>query len=248
MVERYRNILESSSSVQDQDALHKEDEDTTWFGIGRNRADDPIFEDYGRYATLMAESLSATPILRYPQLVSFVGQTGTSSQLSLLSLYLPIVGAGKSTVVKMLINHQDTKNNPTANARLPSPVVGSVNDNIPVSANVHLYADPQTISTETPVLYADCEGLEGGESVPKAEASRVQDKASGFDSSRGFLSDPSSRLRGVLNKKGHRASRKLSWAMNDKEKSKREYAVTELYPRVLYTFSDVVVFVLRNPK
>lgn len=225
--ERYRNILESSSS--DQDVLHKEDEDTTWFGIGRNRDDDPIFEDYGRYATLMAESLSATPIVRYPQLVSFIGQTGKSSQLSLLALYSPIAGAGKSTVVKMLINLQDTENNPAAKARHPSPVVGSVNDNIPVSANVHLYADPQTISTKTPILFADCEGLEGGESVPKAEASRMRDIASEL-------------------KRRHRASRKLSWAMNDKEKSKREYAVTELYPRILYTFSDVVVFVLRNPK
>lgn len=80
VVERYRNILESSSSIQDQHVLHKEDEDTTWFGIGRNGADDPIFEDYGRYAALMAESLPVTPMVRYPQLVSFVGQTGKSSQ------------------------------------------------------------------------------------------------------------------------------------------------------------------------
>lgn len=29
---------------------------------------------------------------------------------------------------------------------------------------------------------------------------------------------------------------------------KREFAVSQLYPRVLYTFSDVVVFVLRNPR
>lgn len=32
------------------------------------------------------------------------------------------------------------------------------------------------------------------------------------------------------------------------EKLKRQYAVTELYPRLLYTFSDVIVFVLRNSK
>ena len=245
VVERYRSILESSSSNQEQDVLHKEDEDTTWFGIGRNRADDPVFEDYGRYATLMAESLPPKPMARYPQLVSFVGQTGKSSQISLILLYSPTAGAGKSTVVKMLINHQDTKNNSAAKAQFSSPVVGSVNDNIPVSANVHLYADPDTISTDTPVLYADCEGLEGGETVPKAEASRMQDKASELGSSWGILSEPASRLR---IKRFHSASRKLSWAVNDKEKSKREYAVTELYPRVLYTFSDVVVFVLRNPK
>lgn len=148
----------------------------------------------------------------------------------------------------MLINHQDMKVNPTAKARFPSPVVGSVNDSIPVSANVHLYADPLTISTDTPVLYADCEGLEGGESAPKAEAFKSQEKALEMYSPRGFSSELSTRKRERLYNKGHSVSRKISWALGDKEKSKREYAVTELYPRVLYTFSDVVVFVLRNPK
>lgn len=147
----------------------------------------------------------------------------------------------------MLINHQDMKANPTAKARFASPVVGSVNDNIPVSADVHLYADPCTISTETPLLYADCEGLEGGESAPRTELFRTQDRASEMTSTNASpLHSPQKLNR--LYKKGHSVSRKLSWASGDKEKSKREYAVTELYPRVLYTFSDVVVFVLRNPK
>lgn len=84
VVERYRNILEPPSSIDEQDSLHKDDEDTTWFGIGRNRAGDPVFEDYERYTTLMSESLSQTPRVRYPQLVSFIGQTGQSSQLRLL--------------------------------------------------------------------------------------------------------------------------------------------------------------------
>ncbi len=148
----------------------------------------------------------------------------------------------------MLINHQDMKVNSAAKARFPSPVVGSVNDNIPVSADVHLYADPHTISTDTPLLYADCEGLEGGESPPKTDQYKMQDRdpESGF--TRGSLSSPSPRTREKIVKKSNKVSRKISWAMGDKEKSKREYAVTELYPKVLYTFSDVVVFVLRNPK
>lgn len=81
MVERYRNILEPPSSIGEQDAMYKDDEDTTWFGIGRDHAGDPVFEDHERYATLMAESLSRTPRTRYPQLVSFIGQTGRSKQL-----------------------------------------------------------------------------------------------------------------------------------------------------------------------
>ena len=86
VVERYRNILEPSVSVQEQDALHKDDEDTVWFGIGRNGADEPIFEDYGRFAMLMAQSLSNAIRARYPQLVSFIGQTGNSSKLIFVHL------------------------------------------------------------------------------------------------------------------------------------------------------------------
>lgn len=148
----------------------------------------------------------------------------------------------------MLINHQDMKINSTAKAKFPSPVVGSVNDNIPVSADVHLYADPDTISTDTPLLYADCEGLEGGESPPKTELYKMQDRSPESVFPRGNISSSGPRKREKFNQKGNKVSRKISWAMGDKEKSKREYAVTELYPKVLYTFSDVVVFVLRNPK
>ncbi|MCJ1354083.1 MAG: hypothetical protein MMC33_004070 [Icmadophila ericetorum] len=227
VVERYRSILEPSFNIQELDDLHKEDEDTEWFGVGRNQANEPMFEDYGRYATLMAQSLSEVQDVRYPQLVSFVGQTG----------------AGKSTVVKLLINHQDIRTNPTLKPQFPSPVVGVVDDNLPTSANVHLYADPETIMGNMPVLYADCEGLEGGESAPKAESHKLYESKS-----EGSSRSSQSHTRNRLHRRGQSVSRQLSWAMGDKEKSKREYAVTELYPKLLYTFSDVVVFVLRNSK
>ena len=85
LVERYRDIFEPPSSIEEQDVLNKDEEDATWFGIGHNRAGDPVFEDYGRYTTLMAESLLPTPKVRYPHLVSFIGQTGMSIQPCLLS-------------------------------------------------------------------------------------------------------------------------------------------------------------------
>lgn len=111
-----------------------------------------------------------------------------------------------------------------------------------------MYADPDTILTDTPLLYADCEGLEGGESPPKNEIYKMRDRVSenGLPHENSSKSGP--RKREKLSKKRNKVSRKISWALGDKEKSKREFAVTELYPKVLYTFSDVVVFVLRNPK
>lgn len=158
VVERYQNIFEPPSSIDKQDGLYKDEEDATWFGIGHNRAGDPVFEEYGRYTTLMAESMLPTPKVRYPYLVSFIGQTGKSANLDYSYFFFnTIIGAGKSAVVKLLVNYQDIKVNRTAEAKFSSPLVGSVNDNIPVSADVHLYADPETFLTDTPLLYADCE-------------------------------------------------------------------------------------------
>lgn len=115
----------------------------------------------------------------------------------------------------------------------PAPVVGSTNDDGPTSGGVHLYADPGTSNTNRPILYADCEGLQGGESLPSAARSTRN---------RGI---PSA-LRGKIGKT-LASSIHIQWA-NSPETKKREYAVMEFYPRLLYTFSDVVVFVLRTTR
>lgn len=45
-------------------------------------------------------------------------------------------------------------------------------DKSPTSGDVHLYADPKTAYTRLPMLYADCEGLQGGEIEPAANKLR----------------------------------------------------------------------------
>ena len=119
------------------------------------------------------------------------------------------------------------------NLHYPAPVVGSTNDDGPTSADVHLYADPGTSHTSRPILYADCEGLQGGELLPGAARSTRN---------RGMPSALRGRVEKVLASSIH-----IQWA-NSPETRQREYAVMELYPRLLYTFSDVVVFVLRNAR
>lgn len=228
IVKRLKNILTPPNDVGEQQQLHIDDEDTTWFGIARDDNNQPIFQDYGRYATIMTDSTTGNYKLRYPQLISFIGQTG----------------AGKSTLVKMLIDQQERRHESLRSVRFPSPVVGSVrNENIPTSGDVHLYGDPYSYYREAPLLYADCEGLEGGENVPMSAqycgGVAVHKEKEKRQTQGG--------KRHKISKAARGKSRNIKWA-DSPERSKRQYAVTELYPRLLYTFSDVIVFVLRNPK
>lgn len=84
---RLEQILSSSNGPREQDALHQADDRTIWFGVEQNYADVPTFHDYRRFTTLMLEHRSTNKESRYPQLVSFVGQTGmaTPSKTSDLS-------------------------------------------------------------------------------------------------------------------------------------------------------------------
>jgi hypothetical protein len=88
------------------------------------------------------------------------------------------------------------------------------------------------------MFYADCEGLQGGDSDPLSQKStRPMETRSKSGHIQQVIAGPSTgfigrflkgRLRqlGLLGKKG------------------RQYIVENLYSRVLYTFSDVIVFVL----
>lgn len=115
----------------------------------------------------------------------------------------------------------------------PTPVVASMlQPNQTTSADVHLYSDPLTYGERTPLLYADCEGFTGGETLP---VGAIENRRQSLDPT-AF----SPRLTpGKM--------RELYWAKTP-EKRAREFVVANLYPRILYTFSDVVVFVLRNAK
>lgn len=122
-----------------------------------------------------------------------------------------------------------------------SPVVGSKadnNDKIPTSGDVHLFADPITFETERPTLYADCEGMEGGEGLTYGAQTLFRKRAGSINKIR--KTPPWHLTRGCR-------SRNVTWADTEDTQS-REFMVKELYPRLLYTFSDVVVFVLRNAK
>ncbi|KAI0868821.1 hypothetical protein GGS24DRAFT_494248 [Hypoxylon argillaceum] len=237
---RLRDTFNPPSDGKIQDKLHRDDEETTWFAVKRDSSSKPeILYDSGRYASLVANgSTAGSHLVRFPALVSFIGQTG----------------AGKSTLIKILIERKLHDNLveggiDAASCReiFPAPVVGSFeNSNVPTSGDVHLYADPLSYFEERPIFYVDSEGLEGGEKAPIAVKHRDPTR-------RSYLGEKAARSswsKSRLTKKwrfSRETSRKIDWA-DAPEKEKREFAVTQFYPRILYTFSDVIVFVLRNPR
>lgn len=159
----------------------------------------------------------------------------------------------------MLIDRLDVSDRGSSQVRFPSPVTSSKNDLLPTTGDVHLYADPSSYHTKLPILYADCEGLDGGDAIPRGVRRRpkenpVQDITNTVGAlalGRSPRQSQSSRLAEKSTKKVQKSrystQRDIVWAVTPETK-KREYAVTQLYPRLLYTFSDVVVFVLRNPR
>lgn len=145
--------------------------------------------------------------------------------------------------------------------KFPSPVTSTNNDLLPTTGDVHLYADPYTYRSKSPILYADCEGLDGGEAIPRGVRHRSNQNpisditaSLGASTMAGRSPRSSSRTSDFIERRSRRArnnrhstQRDIAWAVTPETK-KREYAVKKLYPRLLYTFSDVVVFVLRNPR
>ncbi|KAL1581705.1 hypothetical protein WHR41_09483, partial [Cladosporium halotolerans] len=89
VIRRLKGILNPSTDPLVIQKSHQEDEWTKWFGVTRDKEDQVLLDDYGRYLTLVSDIARSTSMkTRYPQLVSFVGVTN----------------AGKSTLIKMLVH------------------------------------------------------------------------------------------------------------------------------------------------
>lgn len=178
----------------------------------------PIFKDYGRYDYLLSATVE--------EWKAKGAQAGRDGRTPSLVSFVGQSGAGKSSLIKLLIDLRLT-----GYEAWPTPVVGETGVIEPTSEDVHLYADPVTAIAEAPIFFADCEGLSGGEREPMSSKVRQLKKTNGTTNT---LPQPIS-------------ERELGWADTYSLRS-REFAVTNLYPRLLYTFSDVIVFVLKNPR
>lgn len=231
VAEKVKNALAPPADDRVREQLYRADEVTSWFGIERpSDSGPPIFQDYGRFTDLMAstdqvrlrefttDGCQIGRDTRTPSLVSFVGQTG----------------AGKSTLIKLIVDFAVDRA-----VQYQTPVIGAVGAHNPTSEDVHLYLDPRTADGQAPVLFADCEGLEGGEREPIAALFKRKRRSEKAEDGR--IASKISRAVKII------SERELLWADGPRART-REFAVTNLYPRLLYTFSDVIVFVLKNPR
>ena len=102
------DTLENHSDETEQAHLHLLDECASWFGA-IHEDDGAVFLDFGRYPSLMAELPLTKRKRAYPALVSFVGDTG----------------AGKSSLIKLLIG---TKTSKTTQGEEPARQTQQVSD------------------------------------------------------------------------------------------------------------------------
>jgi hypothetical protein len=88
------------------------------------------------------------------------------------------------------------------------------------------------------MLYADCEGFGGGEQDPLASRFGAQD----FDPV-GASEQLNKKIQPFLEGVNRYTPKQINWA-----DCERQSVVEGLYPRLFYSFSDVVVFVQENSR
>lgn len=79
VVEHLKEIFTPASDPVVQRELHQKDQEATWFGVCRGVSGQPELQDHGRYSDLIRDSWTGEFRECWPQLVSFVGQTGIES-------------------------------------------------------------------------------------------------------------------------------------------------------------------------
>ncbi|KIV90882.1 hypothetical protein PV10_05486 [Exophiala mesophila] len=229
------SIIEPCSDEVLQESLHRADEETTWFGVLPDQAGRLSLHDFGRYEDFLSESTFSPRSGQYPSLISFIGKTG----------------AGKSTIVKGLVQLFSA----SIQSGMPqTPVVGMPqHQEIPTSGEVHLFWDPVSLHTNRPMLYADCEGLGAGSQEPMSARATANGSGVNVNRSNQYLDTSLHRVMqsgmpGSLNtppgwasasgKNFRGVTRAITWAQTQGQHN-REFIVENLYPRLLYTFSDI---------
>lgn len=205
-----------------------DDIDTTWFGVvreGHDSYDHPLLQVHGHYATLIVKARD----LHIGDIASLLNGPDYREALypSLVS-FVGQTGAGKSSLIKLLIGLKSDEDE-----TFETPVVAAGSRGVATSEDVHLYMDPESSGSQAPLLFADCEGFIGDESDPASLWPKRK--------------LTSSRNNACSSRRKPTSERELVWADSPKKQS-RDFAVAQLYSRISYAVSDVIVLVLKSPR
>ncbi|KAI0973070.1 hypothetical protein F4678DRAFT_37931 [Xylaria arbuscula] len=243
-------LMDAKMRSRDQTALHLDDIWSTWLAIPDGQdGPHPQLNIYPRLERLIA-GVPNRPPRQYPSLVSIIGDTGS----------------GKSTLIAAMIRMLA----PTAHKDYRVPIPGADTDNFDsTSSDVHIFADPRTISTEYPCFFVDCEGFSGTDKpIARQLLLQAQQSQASQPYADGTLrkSNISKSAKETLAEHASTVSDRitLKWgqlfspvdAMSSFSKkgnavvdsNTRTVVVKSLYPRLLYSFSDVVCFVTNNSR
>ncbi|KAH8809385.1 hypothetical protein F5884DRAFT_858885 [Xylogone sp. PMI_703] len=166
----------------------------------------------------------------YPRLISFLGNTN----------------AGKSSLIEVLMGHLwDSRITDEDLCGTPFPVVGN-QDSVPTSSDIHLYRDQieGKINPESPLLFADYEGFEAADYSAEAKSKDKYIEDMEKKAPDHIQHDTMKRkgwARNTFDKTMRFMKRNLTWSDSNIDRSK---AVEELFPRLVYNISDVVVYVV----
>lgn len=118
-------------------------------------------------------------------------------------------------------------------------MVGRRQETIPTSGDVHLYRDVilNDAEKDRPLLYADCEGFHGGSQEPTARAHTWSLTDHGISQGLAEITKWAKLGLGYISS-GFK--RPLTAA------AKREDAGREVFPKLLYNFSDIIIDIMNS--
>ncbi|KAI1427994.1 hypothetical protein F5Y12DRAFT_791152 [Xylaria sp. FL1777] len=243
-------LMDGRLRSNDQTALHLDDIWSTWLGIPDGQdGPHPQLRIYPRLERLIA-AVPNKPPRQYPSLVTIIGDTGS----------------GKSTLIAAMIRMLA----PTAHKDYRVPIPGTDTDNFDsTSSDVHIFADPRTLHTECPFFFVDCEGFSGTDKLIarqlllQAQQSQAAQpladialrKSNTSKSAKDTIAEHANTVSDRITLQWSQLFSPLNATSNFSRKGNavvdsitRHIVVKSLYPRLLYSFSDVVCFVTNNSR